>query len=216
MNKIVEQRQSMPAKSEAQYIGEAAQEDAGFEKMLKFKKGHYYMDNDEVPLGTQLVAHTVGWTKCWIKFVEQKVAARHVYRMIRGDRPVDRDELDDNDHTKWAMGLNGQPRDPWTLQYLLPMEDPETGAVFIFVTGSFGGRRAVADVCAAWGRKAVKQPGCGQPIIRLRETMMPSKKFGDVPRPLFEIIGWDGVREGIDEVNAEELKREDLDDEIPF
>jgi hypothetical protein len=54
---------------------------------------------------------------------------------------------------------------------------------------------------------------------------MPTKNFGDVPRPHFEIVGWDddgvvdggGVpREPIRTVSEAVLKKQEFDDEIPF
>jgi hypothetical protein len=38
----------------------AAQEDAGFAKLLKFKKGEYFIGEELVPLGTEYIAHAVG------------------------------------------------------------------------------------------------------------------------------------------------------------
>jgi hypothetical protein len=203
---------------EAQNIASAAQGDAGFEKMLKVKKGEYYCDGEEVAMGKEYTAHAVGWTKCWIKFRGGMVQERKIYRMINGEQPPDRDRLDDQDNSKWEMGINGLPADPWVLQYLLPMED-KGGELVIFVTSSFGGKRAIADLCSAWGRKAAKQPGCGQPIVKLRKLLMPTKKFGDVPRPYFEITGWDDVREGIRDPNVPDsgpTMAEEMNDEIPF
>lgn len=55
---------------------------------------------------------------------------------------------------------------------------------------------------------------------------MPSKKFGQVPRPNFEVVGWDdsGIATPKDLVAAVPMrdigkaaaKRDDMDDEIPF
>ena len=182
---------------------------------MKFKKGHFYIDNDEVPIGTQFIAHAVGWTKTWIKFIDQEVVERRVYRMIKGEVPVTRADLDEQDTSKWPIGNDDRPLDPWVYQYLLPMEN-DKDEVVIFIASSFGGKRAIADVCAAWSRKHSKGFDPGQPIIKLREVMMPSKKWGEVPRPKFEIVGWDGLRAGIREVKTEQIKNRDMDDNIPF
>ena len=215
MNKLSEAVNYPLANPEAQAILDAAQQDAGFDKMLKFKKGDYYREGEVVPIGTEFVAHAVGWTKTWIKFKDGAVVKREVYRVLRRDRPLERHELDETDEKLWPKGLDGSPSDPWVFQYLLPMEDTASGDVNIFVTSSFGGRRAVADLCSAWARKASKMGNCGQPIVKVGKIMMPTRKFGNVPRPNFEIIGWDGVREGIREVKTESLKNE-MDDDIPF
>lgn len=204
--------------SEAANIAEAAMADAGFQKMLKFKKGVYICDGQEVPLGTKMIAHALAWTKTWIKFVNQQVVDRKIYRIAAGDRAVDRDQLGDLDTKAWSMGINGLPADPWVLQYLVPMEERETEEVMIFVTSSYGGHRAVADLCSQYARKVQKIPGTGQPLIRLAKTMMPTKNFGDVPRPLFEVINFESEREPMHEVPQTSISRsqDDMNDEIPF
>jgi len=207
--------QELPAVTEAAAIANAANEDAGFEKLLKFKKGVYSSDATVIDWGTELVAHCVGWTKCWIKFIDQKVADRKMYRVAEGKRPPERDQLDDNDPKNWAKGPNGLPSDPWVYQYLLPMED-KAGELLVFVTSSIGGKRAVADLCKSYSRRAQRTGHSEQPIIKLSGTVMPTKSFGDVPRPLFEIIGWDSSREGVREVKAPDTLRQEMDDEIPF
>jgi hypothetical protein len=194
--------------------------------MLKFKKGEYFCDGEEVPLGTQYIAHCIGWTKTWVHFEDQKVVERKIYRVARGEKAPERDRLPDNDESKWPIGINRQPADPWVYQYLLPMEDQQSGEVRIFVGSSFGGRRAVADLCSAYARHSTKNKGSGQPIISLQMLMMPTKNFGDVPRPHFEIVGWDEVsqpgsantaaREPIRTVSEAVLKKQEFDDEIPF
>jgi hypothetical protein len=212
---------NLPMKDEVRNIGDEAQNDAGFQKMLKFKKGVYFCDGEEIDIGTKYIAHCIGWTKTWVHFADQKVVERKIYRVARGEKAPERDQLPDNDQSQWPIGINKQPADPWVYQYLLPMEDPRSGEVRIFVGSSFGGRRAVADLCAAYARHSTKHKGSGQPIVTLQMLMMPTKNFGDVPRPHFEIVGWDdeaatSEREPIRTVSEEVLKKQEFDDEIPF
>lgn len=215
MNEMTRPNNTLPAKSEADNIAGAAMEDAGFEKLLKFKKGVYECDNATVPHGTQYTAHCVGWTKCWIKFIDQQVVDRKMYRVALGERSPDRDQLDDNDRSKWAPGPNGQPSDPWVYQYLLPMED-EAGELVVFVTSSIGGKRAVADLCKSYSRRAQRTGTPAQPLIKLAGAVMPTRMFGDVPRPNFEIIGWDSAKEGIREIKGADTLKDEMEDEIPF
>jgi hypothetical protein len=213
---------NLPVTDEIRNIGDQAENDAGFQKMLKFKKGNYICDNEEVPLGTKYIAHCIGWTKTWVRFVDQRVVERKVYRVARGEKAPERDALPDNDQSRWPIGINKQPADPWVYQYLLPMEDPRSGEVRIFVGSSFGGRRAVADLCAAYARRSAKSKGTGQPIVTLQMVMMPTKNFGDVPRPHFEIVGWDDAAEELEKrspirtVSEEVLEKQEMDDDIPF
>jgi hypothetical protein len=203
--------------TETENILDAAKQDAGYEALLKFRKGDFLIGDEPLSLGTEFIAHVIGWTKCWIKFVDGEVADRRVYRIALGERPPERDELDDLDQGNWPEGLGGRPADPWSLQYLLPLERTSNGEVVIFTTSSFGGRRAVADLCAAYARRVAKNAAGGQPIVKLGKVEMPTKRFGKVPRPHFEIVGWDEpplveVEEGPPPV----ISGGEFEDSIPF
>jgi hypothetical protein len=217
MNELVKKSTNVVStpQREAANIAAAAQQDAGFLRSLKFNKGHYFVDKkDEVPLGSEFVAHCVGWRKVWMKFEDGKLMHRKEYSMIAGDRVPDRDEMGDNDPSQWPISdMTKQPQDPWVLQYQLPLE-AKNGDLMIFITSSIGGKRAVADVCAAWSRRAGRDPFCGMPYVKLRETLMPTN-YGGTQRPQFEIFGWDTAKDGVREIKGE-VKQDDMNDEIPF
>jgi hypothetical protein len=175
--------------TEIENLRTAAREDAGFEKILKFKKGDYSIDDEPVAPATEYLAHTTAWTKCWIKFVDGEVAERKMYRVALGEKPPEREDLDDLDLIGQKDG-DGLSIDPWVFQFLLPLENVASGDVVVFATSSFGGRRAIAELCNAYARRT-RKTGRGQPIVKLGTAEMPTKKFGKVPRPSFEIIGWD-------------------------
>jgi hypothetical protein len=216
-NDLMEKPKNLPAtlEAEADNILAAAKEDSGFEKLLKFKKGKFFIGDVEVPLGRQYVVHANHWTKCWIKFADGKVIDRRMGKTAEGFIPPAREELGDTNPEKWETGLDGKPRDPWSFQYLLPMEDVENGEVAIFTTASIGGRRGVADLGKAYGRRA-KKGLRSLPIVRLAVAEMHTKKYGPVPRPEFEITDWEEVAAGSVEVIAPISAADDLNDEIPF
>src|SRR5262249_7427458 len=58
-----------------------------------------------------------------LQFVGNVVADRRMGRLADGFVPPERDELDDVDQSQWEV-KDGELRDPWTLQFLLPFEDP--------------------------------------------------------------------------------------------
>ena len=200
--------------AEIENLRAAARQDAGFERILKFKKGEYSIAEEPVALGTEYLAHTTAWTKSWIKFVDGEVAERKMFRVSLGEKPPEREDLDDPDLIG-KKDSDGMSADPWVFQYLLPLEDMASGEVVIFCTSSFGGKRAIADLCSAYTTRT-KKTGCGQPIVRLATAEMPTKKFGKVPRPLFEIVRWDDA-ENIELIEpSPPTLRSDLNDEIPF
>lgn len=214
MDELVRAHEALPAK-EAANIGNAASEDAGFEKLLKFKKGIYLCDNEVVEIGTQFTAHCVGWTKCWIKFIDGGVVDRKMYRVADGVRPPEREQLDSLDMIGAKDPKSGLSTDPWVYQYLLPLEN-DVGDLVVFVTSSMGGKRAVADLCKSYSRRAQRTRVSASPVIKLAAGIMPSRLFGDVPRPVFEIVGWDEQREAVREVKPPDTLKQEMDDEIPF
>jgi hypothetical protein len=215
---VTEQTKSqniVPIHSEAENIARAAQEDAGFLPNLKFNAGAYFLDKEEIALGSKFLAHAIGWTRVWLKFGQGKLLERNAYPVLEGRSPPLRDDLGDLDQSRWEISeMTRQPQDPWVLQQQLPMES-EHGMMCTFISSSFGGKRAVSDLCSAWARRASRDPRAGQPIIKLSKTMMPTR-FGPKPRPLFEIVGWDEVREAVRAVEQTRVKTDDMNDEIPF
>jgi hypothetical protein len=153
--------------SEIENIQAAAKEDSGFEEFLTFKKGHYFVGDDEISLGTKFIAYAKAWVKVWVKFVDGERVEHKVYRVALGERPPEREELDDLDQSDWSPGLDGQPSDPWVFQFLLPFENVDSGEVVIFKTPSIYGQQAVAKLCEEWAKRASRVSGCGSPIIKL-------------------------------------------------
>lgn len=219
MNKLSEQKGyqfPMAQDSEDAAILETAMQYCS-QKRLKFKRGQYFVEDIEIPLGTQYLAQTLGWLIEWVKFDEGRMVESKIYRVARNERVPPRDELGDNDRALWKPNnfSAGQAADPWTLRHQLPLENVESSELHVFVTQSFWGGRAVSDLCANRARKHAKNPNCGMPIIRLAKGTQPSKKVGEVIRPVFEIVGWDNLRGEIREFKTETVKDE-LDDDIPF
>ena len=207
-------------KSEEDHIREAAQAGGmSFDKILKFKKGFYVCDNADVPLGSEYVVHCVGWVKEWVKFKNRRPVDRKKYRVRLGEKAPDRDQLDEATDETWERDPRGVPQDPWTLAYLVPMEQAGGGDMHIFQASSFGARRAVEDLCLTWVRDTKR----GNPIIKLQKGSWRSQTYGEILQPKFEIVGWDGGGKHLHEIN---IKPDDfggdgganqpIHDDIPF
>ena len=69
--------------------------------LLKFVKGKYEVGDDEVPLGTQFVAHIDQLARGWIKFIDSQVADRRIGMVADGYKLPAREELGDTDETRW-------------------------------------------------------------------------------------------------------------------
>ena len=218
-NDVMTVTTTLPAAHEAEVNNLLVATRDVFQKLLKFKKGKFYIQDDEVPIGTEYVAHPSQLTLCWIKFSGGEVADRRLGKAADGYRPPEREELGDRDESKWERGLDGKPKDPWSFQHLLPLENPENGEVVIFTTSSVGGARGVKELVQEWARRA-KKGSRALPIVKLATMDMNTKKYGAVPRPYFPVIAWDALPADDVKMNiADEAAlsvASELDDDIPF
>jgi hypothetical protein len=226
-NDVTIKPNNLPAQyeEEADALLEATE---GHDKLLKFIKGKYKVRDDEVPLGTQYVAHANQLTYCWTKFVDKKRVDRHHGKAAEKWRPPRREELDDNDKSKWEIGLDGKPKDPWCFQHLLPFEHPESGEVVIFTTASVGGKIATEELVREYARRLKRKGLRSLPIVSLASKDMPTRGYGDVLRPHFEIDGWEDAPDPPAAVNGgnppaadpddapQQRRAAEIDDEIPF
>jgi hypothetical protein len=159
--------------------------------LLKFKKTDYFIGDDKIPLDTRYVAYCDGWTKAWVKFVDGELIDKKLYRVVDGKVPPERDELGDLNQSEWEEDDEGEPKDPWTLQHYLPLEDVASGERYLFVSGSVGGRIAIEILCQRYARQ-----GGGLPIVKLALGDFRTKKFGKVQRPDFPIVSWESATAG--------------------
>jgi hypothetical protein len=129
-----------------------------------------------------------------------------------------RSELADTDPKKWDMDSDGEPRDPWVLQWYLPLVGVESGELITFVTGSKGAICAIGTLCRVYGRK--NRDGL-LPIVALKMRSYKHKKYGRIETPELPIVGWDGEPTALEPTAPPSQPRigdaaGDLNDLIPF
>lgn len=175
---------------EAKAFALAAQEESGggMGALLKFDKGDYSIGDEPVALGTEFIAHISQWARGWVRFVDGKPAEQRIGLVSEGFEVAKREELGDLDEEKWEKDATGKPRSPWSQQSYLPLENVATGEVVVFVSGSHGGRKAIAQL----GKAFAINRHCGQPIIKLSASSYRHSDFGKIATPEFKIIGWTG------------------------
>jgi hypothetical protein len=157
--------------------------------LTKFIKGDWVAgkDGDILPVGTELVAVmnslVVGW-QCW-QDGEPTDARLGLY--IKGFKPPKRRELGDTDNSLWEIGLNGEPRDPWAYINALPLVSPDMMKIYTFITGSFGGRTAVDDLCMDHSAA----PPAKYPLVALSVSsyLRSKREIGRVKVPVFCALG---------------------------
>jgi hypothetical protein len=200
---------------------------------LKFVKGTYKIGDEPLALNTEFIALMADVAQCWVRFEDGKLTHSLLYKLAEGFEPCKREELGDPESTwKWEKG---KPRDPWTLQWLLPLQSVDTETAAIFTTDSVGGSQAVKALI----REYSPQRNTGSlPIIALK-TRSYTNDYGIQHAPIFGVVGWTppGASAGSPpiapaaaiDVNAAAVKaitdraaaetanpKDDMDDEIPF
>jgi hypothetical protein len=194
---------NVPMRNEDDYLIDAAKGDIGFGRILTFVKGDYFLDKEEMPLGSEFKVHTREWVQVWINFEARPIVSK-IYRVARGQKAPDRETLGDLDRSKWAMGFNNQPKDPWVRQYLVPFESLETGEIVAFRASSFGGRRAVAELVSLCAFKS-KRGEPSLPTVKLEKSSFQSKNYGKIQQPQFTIMGFENDRGEHHEINVDKL-----------
>jgi hypothetical protein len=172
--------------------------------ILKFNNNVYTADKSEVlPIGTELVV--IGVKTVWVKWGPEKPLDHR--ETLKGMSHPMRDELPDQDEGLWPPGLDDKPADPWRDTRYLYQIDPKTGANYTFITDTKGGHIAVGELKQQISTVRKAHPGA-MPVVKLALGTMKTKKYGNKPRPKFEIIGWKG--------NGAARPSGDMDDAIPF
>jgi hypothetical protein len=169
-------------------VAQEAGSDVG--RLMKFVKGKWETGDDEVAEGTEFVAHVDQLMRGWVRFDDGKVTDRRIGKVADGFKPPPREELGDTDENKWKdKDADGHPKDPWTVQWFLPLIGVETGDVFTFVTSSKGGVGAIGDLCRVYGHKQRENL---LPIVALKARSYKHPRYGRVETPDLAIVGWDG------------------------
>jgi hypothetical protein len=181
---------------------EASEASSQLGALAKFVKGKWFVGDDEIT-NQRRIAHIDQLAKGWIKFRDNRIVEpRRVGKVADGFVMPEREELGDTDPCSWETDAAGNPRDPWVKQYFLPLSDPETGAVTVYVTGSVGGIGAIGALCGVFADNAEN----GSPIVRLAVSSYKHKKYGRVETPDLQVVGWTG----------KPTLAAALDEEIPF
>jgi hypothetical protein len=184
---------------------------------FKFGKDGFVTTSDEtaIPEGTQFTVIYDQVVGGWIKFMGKGTPPiRKQGRLFDGFVPVPRSELGDDDNSEWELGLSGKPQDPWQIQLLLPLQNVETGELFIFQTTSVTGRRAVDNLVAQCAQMLKKEPDY-YPVIKLRVGGFDHRdeRVGWVKTPAFERVG---KAPKADTTIVATAVAEDLNDELPW
>ena len=133
------------------------------------QKGFVRADTGEaLPADDEYVVHWRQTLNSWTKWNgEGEPPTRHMGMPADGFVLPPRELLGDMDPDLWSEGLNGKPEDPWHNEVMVPLEHMGTAELFVFVTSSITGRRAVGKLLEHCRRVARAFPG-EAPVIQLK------------------------------------------------
>jgi hypothetical protein len=196
-----------------QAAAEAGGSDLG--RLLKFVKGRWCVGDDEVSQGSEFIAHLDQLARGWVRFEDGAVTDLKLVKIADGVKLPEREALPDLDQKKWEQDDNGEPRDPWTLQWYLPLIGVETGDFVTYVTNSAGGNGAIASLCRVYGNR--QRDGL-LPIIALKARSYKHRQYGRVEVPDLPIVGWHGraTTKTVATVQPKQTAAAEMNDEIPF
>jgi hypothetical protein len=173
------------------------------------------IDDEEIPEGTEFVVIYDQVQAGFIKFMGKgNPPVRKQGAIFSGFVPPPRSELGDEDQSEWDTDLSGKPADPWQFQLLIPMQNVETGELFVFQTTSLTGRRAGDNLIGLCGRMERNEPDY-YPVIKLRISGFNHRdeRVGWVKTPAFERVG---KAPKANTTMADASVTADMDDVIPF
>ena len=181
---------------------------------VTFKKGDFMRGEDDVT-GMEFRAAPL---EIYYGFQRWENSTPGDAQMVRIDQlhlHPRREDLGDNDRSRWETGEDGEPKNPWVRTVRLGLIDLATGELAFFTSSSHGGRDAVNRFCSAYEKDRLRFPD-QVPIVRLDDAPYKHKKYGKVSKPEFTIVRWvthDGSAPK--PVDARKQIADDLDDAIP-
>ncbi len=190
---------------------------AGGTPFLKFDRGSFKfgMDDDELPLGTRLVANMAEAQIGHFKWRNSEVVDEAMVRLADGIRPASREDLGDTSESTWEKGPQGNSIDPWSFTNTVPFKTPASETEFVFTTASKGGIKAVGKLCMQYGGERLQNED-KLPVVEIGASSYRHKVYGEVHFPTFRIVDWCSEAELIGGTDSATAAVDDLNDDPPF
>ena len=181
---------------------------------LYFKKGLWFRGKDEFdPSGRHFLANHLEAYTGWTRWSERKPVNQRLVRCADYKMKEPREALGFMDKNQWETNERGTPQDPWQPSDRIVLRAMDgAGDLVTFITGSVGGRNAIAKLLG----KVAKSPNAASgkmPVVELQTGTYDHDDYGTVAYPVFHIIDWahwDRPEE------PQSGARVAMDDDIPF
>ena len=145
--------------------------------------GRWSADDLSLP-DTLLVVGTTHGLQCWKD-------GELLDELDERDGPLsDPDELNAKIPQKeWEPGLDGKPKPPWALVYVVYLVDPESAELYTFINSTFGARLAYERLTGKLEMMA-RLRGAGVTALVKPDCRQMKTKVGPKLRPEFTILEW--------------------------
>jgi hypothetical protein len=163
-------------------------------RLVKFSKDGEFETTDDskvIPAKAEFVALTDQVAIGWIRFhADESPPDKEMGLLYAGYVLPPRQTLGDLDASKWPLGLDNTPQDPWQHFIYLPLQNTATQEMFTFSTSSKTGRRAVGTLLRHYDRMRKAHPN-DLPRVRLSSGGFNHKdsRIGWVHTPVFVVVG---------------------------
>src|SRR6516165_1411277 len=92
--------------------------------------------------------------------------------------------------TEWETGLDGKPRRPWALTYVVYLVDLQTAALFTYAHDTFGASQAYNQLEEQIAVMRMLRGEHVFPIVHLEKRPWKSQTYGMQMRPHFQVVDW--------------------------
>jgi len=97
---------------------------------------------------------------------------------------------------EWEKGLDGKPRPPWQVQYVVYLIDPVSGSTWTFINGTVGARIAYERLTDKFRWMRRLRGDNIAPVVKLDSRPMKTS-FGQKMRPEFTVLEWRDLGSGV-------------------
>ncbi|ACL60612.1 hypothetical protein Mnod_5783 [Methylobacterium nodulans ORS 2060] len=212
MNAVMERPSSAVAveRNAFEAYGDAAVGTRIVGDLLRFNKGDWLagQDQDELEIGTRLVANLPELMVGWVKWVDGKPEDQRMGRVADGFVPPSRASLGDLDEEEWETDEEGRPRDPWQKTNYLLLKAEEGDQLYTLAGSSSGMLTAIGTLAREYGKRIRMRPD-EVPVIELGRDKYKHKVYSWVKVPVLKIVGWVKADVFADALAAEAAARDD-------
>jgi hypothetical protein len=177
--------------------------------LLKCVDGKWTDSDGLTPPGELLVLGTTRGLQCW----RDKALLDEIVQ-VPGEELPDVDELNAKiPCEEWGLGLDGEPREPWALNFVVYLLDTNTGTPYTYLNSTSGAKIAVERLESKFEWIRALRGETHAPTVRLASRPFKTG-YGMKQRPEFEISEWReyDVRIGLSPAPTKQIESKPVND----